>query len=361
VTDDPLRIGIDVTPLLGPPSGIPAVVRGMVDSLTLRDDIVVSGWVLSARGHEPVLPTGVGYTNRRIPAALIHRAWSHVTVPPGSWVTGNVDVVHGTNYVVPPGTHSVLTLQDLSPITHPEWTGPGIARMGAVTRRAVRLGAVVHVPCRRVADEAKELLGVEDERLRVVHNAIDPTAGGDHSSGERLAGSDQFVLALGTTGRRKALPTLVRAMVAAPADTTLVVAGPVGDAESELLIAVDRAGLGDRFRRLSDLTADQRNDLLAAAAVLAFPSLYEGYGLPPLEALVAGLPVVATDVGALHELTGDEIQLVAAGDADAFTDALGSVLRDPVAPTDRLRSRLAGLTWEAAAEGLVAAYRIAAA
>jgi len=357
---EPLRVGIDVTPLLGPPSGIPAVVRGMIDSLALRDDIAVSGWVLSTRGSTPPLPAGVRCVNRRIPATIVHRAWSHATVPPGSWVTGRVDVVHGTNYVVPPGPGSVLTLQDLSPIAHPDWTGPGIARMGAVTRRAVQMGAVVHVPCRRVAEEAQHLLGVEDERLRIVHNAIDPTSGGDPSRGERLAGSNRFVLALGTTGKRKALPMLVEAMVATPTETALVVAGPIGDAESDLLEAVERSGIGTRFRRLPTVTTGQRNDLLAAATVLAFPSLYEGYGLPPLEALAAGVPVVAADVGALDELVGDEIDLIPPGNAGAFTDALEAAVRNPAAPSPLLRTRLAGFTWEVAAEGLVAAYRLAA-
>lgn len=353
-------MGIDVTPLLGPPTGIPAVTRGLVGALAARDDIELSGWLLSARAGSPELPLGMECVNRRIPAAFVHRAWSRSNWPPGPVITGRVDVVHGTNYVAPPGAKSVITIQDLSPISHPDWTGPSIARMGVVTRRAVQRGAVVHVPCQRIADEARDLLGVTDDRLRVVHNAIGPVSTGDPDAGRRHSGGHRYVLALGTVGRRKALPTLVEAMAALPADIHLVVAGPKGDAEPDLIRSVRESGLDDRFHRISSLDDKSRDDLLSGALVLAFPSLYEGYGLPPLEALAAGVPVVATDVGALAELTQGAVALVEPGNSSAFAEALEALCSDPESPPAQLSARLSALTWTHAAEGLVEAYRLAA-
>jgi len=359
MTGSNLSIGIDVTPLLGPPTGIPAVTRGMVGALARRTDIELSGWMLSRRGNPPALPDGVACVSSGVPAALVHRLWPRVTVPTARQVAGRVDVVHGTNYVVPPGHPTVLTLQDLSPILHPEWTGPTIARTGAITRRAIRLGCVVHVPCDRIRDEVCNHLHADPERVVVIHNAVDSVAGGSRGDGQRLAGSQRFVLALGTTGQRKALPVLVDAMRALPPDVSLVIAGPSGDAEPQLSAAVAATSLGDRFRRLTSVDDTERRNLLAAATVLAFPSHYEGYGLPPLEALSVGVPVVATDVGALGDLIGHEIELVEPGDAGQFTEALQAALEIPTPVSESLRSMIAGLTWDRAVEQLVGAYHLA--
>jgi len=360
MTTRTLHVGIDVTPLLGPPTGIPAVTRGMVDALAGRSDIELSGWMLTRRGSLPSLPEGMACVNSGFPAAVVHRLWPHTTLPSSRWVAGKVDVVHGTNYVVPPGGPSVLTLQDLSPILRPDWTGAAIARTGPITRRAVKLGCVVHVPCARIRDEVCEHLDADPARVVVIHNAIDSVADGDPDLGRLLAGSERFVLALGSTGVRKSLATLVDAMKALPSDVGLVVAGPIGDAEDDLAGAVAEAALTDRFRRLTLVDEGDRRDLLAAATVLAFPSLYEGYGLPPLEALSVGVPVVATDVGALKELVGDEVELVPPGRPALFTDALRASVDNQRPPSESLRSRLEGLTWGRAADLLVDAYQLAA-
>ncbi len=355
-----LRVGIDVTPLLGPPTGIPAVTRGMVGALAERTDIELSGWMLTRRGSPPDLPDGMPCVSSGIPARLVHLLWPHITVPTARKIAGPTDVVHGTNYVVPPAASSVLTLQDLSPILRPDWTGPEIARTAAITRRAVKLGCVVHVPCERIREEVCEHLDADPDRVVVIHNAVDSVAGGDPELGHLLAGSERFVLALGTTGVRKSLSTLVDAMKALPSDVSLVVAGPVGDAEGDLAAAVADGGLTDRFTRLTTVDDADRSNLLASAAVLAFPSLYEGYGLPPLEALSAGLSVVATDVGALRELVGDEMELVPPGHPDMFAEALRAAVDHQRRPSAALRARLGELTWSHAADLLVDAYGLAA-
>lgn len=360
MTRTKLRIGIDVTPLLGPPTGIPAVTRGLVGALFERADIELSGWMLTHRGSPPDLPAGMPCVSSGIPARLVHLVWPRITIPTARRIAGRIDVVHGTNYVVPPGASSVLTLQDLSPILRPDWTGPEIARTGAITRRAVRLGCVVHVPCARIRDEVCEHLGADPDRVVVIHNAVDSVDGGDPELGRLLAGSGRFVLALGTTGVRKSLDTLVGAMKALPSDVSLVVAGPVGDAEDSLASAVTDGGLTGRFTRLTTVDDTARRNLLASATVLAFPSLYEGYGLPPLEALSAGVPVVATDVGALRELVGDEIELVPPGHPDMFAEALRATVDHPGRPSAALRARLGELTWSRAADLLVDAYGLAA-
>lgn len=353
-----VRVGLDVTPLLGPPSGIRRVTADLVDALPAVGGLEVSGWVLSARADRSTLPPHLEVVHRRLPAAWVHRAWSRADLPPGRWVTGPVDVVHGTNYVVPPGSPALVTVQDLTPVRGGPGVGPGIRRLGRVLERAVRRGAWVHAPCRAVAAEAERLLGVAPERVVVVPNAVGPLPPPDPDRGRRLAGRDTFVLALGETHPRKNLPLLARALDHLPPEVGLVVAGPAGAGEGDLAASVARTGVAGRVTRLTGIGDRDRVDLLGAARVLAFPSRDEGYGLPPLEAVWLGRPVVATAVGALPELVGDRgVALVPPGDDDAFVAALAAAVSDPVAPPDEAVAAVRRLRPDLVAGELADAYR----
>ncbi len=351
-----VRVGLDVTPLLGPPSGIRRVVADLVAAVTALDDLVVSGWVLSARARH--LPRALPVVHRRLPAGLVHRLWAVGDLPPGRLVTGPVDVVHGTNYVVPPGSRSLVTVQDLTPVRGGPGVGAGVRRMGRVLQRAVGSGAWVHAPCRAVADEVGEVLGVPADRLVVIPNAVGPLPDPDPDRGRRLAGADHFVLALGETHPRKNLPLLVEALDHLPDEVVLVVAGPVGRAEGTLADAARVRNRRSRLVRLTGLSDRDRVDLLAAARLAAFPSGDEGYGLPPLEAVWLGRPVVATAVGALPELLGPHgVDLVDPGDPGAFLAALVTAVSDPVPPPPAAVDAVRRLDAAGMARRLAAVYR----
>jgi alpha-1,3-rhamnosyl/mannosyltransferase len=143
----------------------------------------------------------------------------------------------------------------------------------------------------------------------------------------------------------------------------LVIAGPDGWGAAALTDAIANARHRDRIVRLGYIDDEARAGLLRGATVFAFPSVYEGFGLPPLEAMRTGVPVVATAAGSLPEVLGDAALLVPPGDADALAEALGQAVVDPV-----VRSRLIGAghaqagrySWERCADGLVAVYGKAA-
>ncbi len=367
----PLKIAIDVTPLVGAGTGVATFTRGAVRELASRDDVTLVGFGMTVRGREALLdavPPGVAVAKRPMPAGLLTRLWSSVDLPSGEWWTGAVDVVHGTNFVAPPMRRAaeVVTVYDLTAVRFPQLCAPASLRYPELVRRAVRRGAFVHTLATAIAAEVIELLDVPEDRVRIVPSGLEPVERGDAARGRTIAGADRYVLALGTVEPRKGLPDLVRAfdrLAATRPDLHLVIAGPDGWGTQAFSAAASMARHASRIRRLGWVADATRSDLLAGASLLAVPSIYEGFGYPPLEAMAAGTPVVATAVGSLPEVLGSAAKLVPGGDIDALTDAVGEVVDRPDVAAD-LRARglvhAATFTWSACADGLVDLYRSAA-
>ena len=171
---------------------------------------------------------------------------------------------------------------------------------------------------------------------------------------------------MGTVEPRKDLPTLVRAFDSVATDdpaVRLVIAGGDGWGAEALTAAVAAARHRDRIVRLGWVDDTTRVDLLAAATVYAFPSVYEGFGLPPIEAMAAGVPVVTSRAGALPEVCGDGADLVEPGDPDGLAVALGRALGDAehrAALIERGRRVAARYDWGRAADQLADLFQRAA-
>ena len=255
-----------------------------------------------------------------------------------------------------------MSVYDLTAVRYPQLCAPASLRYPDLVRRAVQRGAWVHTLAHAIADEIVDLLGVPRERVRVVPSGLDASPEGDASVGRAIAGAERYVLALGTVEPRKGLPDLVRAfdrLAATRPDLHLVVVGPDGWGTDAFGAASSMARHGDRIRRLPWVDVAARSDLLAGATVLAVPSVYEGFGYPPLEAMAAGTPVVATAVGSLPEVLGDAAALVPPADLDALTDAIAHVVDDPGFAADLAAQgppHAATFTWEASADGLAELY-----
>jgi glycosyltransferase involved in cell wall biosynthesis len=363
-----LRVALDATPLLGAHTGVAAFTSGAIGALAERNDMDVRAYAVSWRGRDRLpsaVPSNVTVVERPMAARPLRALWRRFDWPAIERWTGDVDVIHGTNFVAPPTRRaaSVVTVHDLTPIRFPEMSTKDTLHYPGLLLRAIRRGVVVHTPSAFVAAEVVDLLGVPADRVRAVHHGVPPLDAGDPAIGRTLAGSDRYVLALGTVEPRKDLPTLVAAfdaLAGSDPDVRLVVAGPDGWGAESFEASVAAARHRRQIVRLGWVGGDERSGLLAGATAFAYPSLYEGFGFPPLEAMVAGVPVVASRAGALVEVLGDAACLVAPGDVDGLAGALARLLTDDSARAELVRRGTecaAAYSWSRCGDGLVALYR----
>jgi glycosyltransferase involved in cell wall biosynthesis len=365
-----LRVAFDATPLVGEQTGIGVLVRGAFTEVAARGALDLRAYALTWRGRDALihlLPPGVAPIRGPMAAGPLERIWVRVDEPVIEWWAGRVDVVHGTKFVVPPARRAaqVVSVHDLTSLRFPALCAPATLRYPALIRRAIGRGAWVHTLSEAMAGEIVELLGASAERVRVVPpglTAAPPPVGFGPASG-----AAPYILALGRSEPRKDLPLLVRAFDAVAArypQLDLVIAGPPGWGDEAMQAAVSGARYRERIRRLGWVSDVAKAELLAGAAVFAYPSVYEGFGIPPLEAMAAGVPVVATDAGGIPEAVGPAALLVPVGDGDALAAALVTALGDE---GERARLVAAGreqvtrFSWARCADGFEALYRDAAA
>ena len=224
-------------------------------------------------------------------------------------------------------------------------------------RAAARRADIILTGTRAAADELLVHTRLPAERLRVIPYGVDhpyeePDPEDAWAALQRHNLVDtQFVLWVGSLEPRKGLGTLVAAaatLARRGAAPTLVLAGYAGWRNSKVISPDDRAVLGPALRELGRLPQPELNALYASATLFAFPSLHEGFGLPVLEAMAAGAPVVASDIPALREVAGDAAVLVPPADTGAWAEALSRVLESP-----SLQADLAGAGRRRAAAVLV--------
>ncbi len=273
------------------------------------------------------------------------------------------DVTHALHFPTPrPVGHPlVVTIQDLTPLVVPGVMSSALRR--AVYRRsvghAVRVADHILTPSAYTARDVVRFFPHSEARITSVLLAADDfTSRAAGVVPEWLAGR-RFILSMGNTKPHKDLPTLLKAFAALGDDTlALVLAGSdPGDYVASVLGDDPAAG---RVHFTGAVSDDTLRALYVGAELLAYPSLYEGFGLPPLEAMGFGTPVIVADAASVPEVVADAALKIAPGDVEGLAEAMREILGDPVLASDLMRrgiARAGELTWARTAEQTAAVYR----
>ncbi|MCZ2838594.1 glycosyltransferase family 4 protein [Modestobacter sp. VKM Ac-2985] len=367
-----MRVGVDATPLLGQRSGVGRYLSGLLSGLHEIDSGVEPVLTLfSIRGQVPApWPPGTTPAPRRAPARLLNRMWARVPFPPVELLTGKVDVFHATNFVLPPLARAggVVTVHDLTYLRFPETVDDQVRAYRHLVPDALRRAARVIAVSHTIADELVAEYSLASETVVVAPNGVDPEWGRSQPLSEerrRVLGlPDRYLLFVGNREPRKNLGTLIRAHALArradPDVPPLALVGPAGwgdawggqqpDPEHTLLLGF--------------LTDEDLRSTVAGATAVCVPSLYEGFGLPVIEAMAAGVRVLASDIPTHREISGGLATLVPVQDVEAWSEVLVGLRHaeddDGSASTAR-RAHTRAFTWERSARAHLEAYRAAAA
>lgn len=376
-----MRVGIDYSAAINQRAGIGRLVRSQVRALA-EIDHANQYVLLHPRPNREwagigAFPTASNFTRREL--AIRERwltiIWHRARLPlPADWLCGPVDIFHSPDFVLPPLRHArgILTVHDLAFLLHPECADSRLrAYLEEVVPRSVHQADFVVADSDNTRNDLIVLLGVPPDRVSVVPGGVDARFA-PVSDSELLASARErlgvecapFLLSVGVLEPRKNLPALMDAFALLKQRGIL--------REHKLVLAGGRGWLVEGILEHHSL-CPVRSDILmpgfvpdemlpavySAADVLAFPSLYEGFGLPILEAMACGTPVVASRVSCLPEVAEGASLLVDPSDVDGLATALARAAQDQGLRTDLIRhghERAGEYTWARAAEKLLAVY-----
>jgi glycosyltransferase involved in cell wall biosynthesis len=343
-----VRIVVDVAPLSHPRTGVGNYIRGSLRGLAAVDGHELVAFAPASAGGRRSIEAalaGIDVVQRVpvLPAAHAARTlWSRAGRPPAERFVGDFDVLHFSDWMYPPqrrGLRSTM-IHDLVPVHHPEWVHRRTERMhGAKYRHAARTCDVVMVNSRYTGDDVVETLGVPRERVHVAYPGVDPvfTAEGPAADGD-------YVLAVGTLEPRKNLDTAIDAV----RGRELRVVGARGwggvEAHGEhvtWLGSPDDAELARQYR---------------GAAAVVYPSRFEGFGMPIVEAMACGVPVVASAHPSLDEASADIAVRADPDDADAIAAAIDDAIARRAELVPRGLEHVRTFTWEANGRAHLAAW-----
>jgi glycosyltransferase involved in cell wall biosynthesis len=301
-------------------------------------------------------------------------AWMQMTVP-RLLETLEADIAHFTNGMIPlalrPATRAVVTIHDMSLTLFPRYhpLRRVVLNRPQVRWSASRAAAVITVSHSAQHDIAA-LYGLPPERVHVIHEAAAPSFRPVRDPVQlarvraRYGLADRFVLYVGTIEPRKNLARLIDAFArrhrTGDLPHQLVCAGPYGWLSRDIARQLERLGIADAIRFVGYVPFDDLPALYSASEMFVFPSLYEGFGLPVIEAMACGAPVIAARAASLMEIAQDAVDYVDALDVDALGDALVALARDPARRADRSArgaERAQLFSWDRAAEQTYAIYQ----
>jgi glycosyltransferase involved in cell wall biosynthesis len=372
-----LEVAIDVTPLAGQRTGIARSVAELLNGLALLDTPPrIHPYAISTRARKEREQLPAGTTILPGAGALVSM-WSRSDRPKIDRAFGGASVVHATNFLVPPTKIPVLaTLHDGSIVRHRSLCSPAVQALEPILRRAIDRGVHLHVPSEFVAREAEEIFGPglrSTGRIHVVHWGVPvlaPALGvpSEIAKFGPIANGVPYIVAVGTLEPRKNFAHLVAAfgnVATIDRDVHLVIVGADGSARPEVDQAIARLppDTAGRVVLTGAVGEPAKGWLVRNARALAYPSVYEGFGFPILEAMSVGVPVLSANTGSIPEISGGACVLVEPTDETAMARALVDLLGDEAHRTKLIElghAQSLQFSWVRCAEDIAALYQLIA-
>ena len=361
-----MQILVDYRPALRARTGVGEYMHEIIRAYTAAHDDDVAAFTSSWRDRPDAGTAdrlGARVVDRHVPVRLLNFLWHRLQWPPVEALAGSVDVVHAAHPLMIPSRRAarVVTVHDLYFLDHPEGTHGEIRRdYPALTARHALAAEAVVTPSQYTKDLVVSRLAVPAER---VYACPFGAPAWRQLGRQPNSPADGYFLFVGTLVARKNLPTLLDAyarLVTTRSDSPrLMIAGAATPEATPWLQRLEQPPLAGHVEHIGYVSDGEREQLYAGALALLMPSLDEGFGVPALEAMAAGIPVIASNRGSLPEVIGDAGTLLDAADVDGFAAAMDRIARDRAWARERGAAGLAraGLfTWRATALRLRQAY-----
>ena len=376
-----LTVTLDASSLLTPQTGIGRYTEQLIRALLARREAdirllcsyrpgaVQTGEAIAATYG----PLGATVMRNPVPNRMLHAAWELVGLPRSEFYAGASDVFHATNHLAPPSRSAavVATIHDLTAIRFPEWHAPYQRLVARYLPKSIKRSRLILADSQSTANDLMSYLDVPEEKIRVVPLAAAPHFDRQPSAEALLAVRARYGLAgsyylfVGTLEPRKNLGALLLAYQKLPKEHQeahpLVLVGSRGWEDEKLISMIDALPTVRWLGRVPDADLPA---LMAEALAFVYPSRFEGFGLPVLEAMAAGAPVVTSTVSSLPEVTGTGAEaaglLVEPEDVEGIAGAMRRLAEDEDLRESlirRGRERAGTFSWDRTAELTLAAYR----
>ncbi len=367
-----MKVCLDIQAAVAQRAGVGRYTRALAERLGADcgvDTVRLFYFDFRRRGLSFTTPGMEQRALRWLPGRLLQQSWKRLHAPPFNWLAGGADVYHFPNFIIPPLTsgRAVVTVHDVSFLRFPEMAeSRNLAYLQARIADTLRRADAIITDSQFCADEIVELLKVERAKINPIHlgvadHILPPVPEAVACFRQKNALQKPYLLAVGTLEPRKNIPFLVAVFEAMrDFDGELVIAGMRGWNYAPILERMRVSSRAAAVRYLEYVSDDDLPALYAGAELFLFPSVYEGFGFPPLEAMRCGVPVLASRAGSLPEVLGDGALLIGDFDVEQWAGQARRLLADNSARrmlTARGSAWVARYTWRETARKTWAVYR----